>query len=78
LIVSASNSTFGKIVVSGRKKMALPDPRAAPFFFNAPAGCPCLNRCSHSAPSRRIVATSSFDSALTTLAPTPWRPPAVL
>ena len=69
---------FGKIVVSGRKNTVVPLPRAGPFFFSAPTGCPCLNRSSHSAPSRRIVATSSFDSALTTLAPTPWSPPAVL
>ena len=77
-MISASNSTFGKIVESGWKKTVVPVPRAGPIFFNVPTGCPCLKRSSHSAPSRRTVATSSFDSALTTLAPTPWRPPAVL
>ena len=75
---SASKSTFGKIVVSGRKNTVVPMPRAGPTFFKAPTIAPCLKRISHCAPSRRTVATSSFDRALTTLAPTPWRPPAVL
>ena len=78
LIVSGSNSIFGKIVESGLKNTVVPDPRAAPTFLSEPTGCPCLNRISHCAPSRRTVATSSFDNALTTLAPTPWRPPDVL
>ena len=34
-------------------------------------GVPCRNRCSQVAPSRRTVATSSRDRALTTDAPTP-------
>ena len=37
----------------------------------APTVVPCLKRISQCAPSRLTVATSSFDSALTTLAPTP-------
>ncbi len=75
---SASNSVFGKIVGSGRKNTVVPVPRAGPVFLTPLTGAPCLNRCSHVAPSRLTVATSSFDSALTTDAPTPWRPPAVL
>ena len=78
MITAGSNSTFGKMVASGRKNTVVPVPRAGPSFFTAPTGTPCLNRCSHVAPSRFTVATSSFDSALTTLAPTPCRPPAVL
>jgi hypothetical protein len=77
-MTSGSNSTFGKIVESGRKNTVVPVPRAAPVFLRAPVAWPCLNRISHCAPSRRTVAINSFDSAFTTLAPTPCRPPAVL
>ena len=73
-----SNSTFGKIVGSGRKNTVVPEPRAAPTFFRLPSGRPCLNDISHWKPSRFTVATSSRESAFTTLAPTPCRPPAVL
>src|SRR5213592_2486120 len=77
-MIAGSNSIFGKIAASGWKYTLVPVPRAAPSFFRGPAGLPCLNRISHNPPSRFTVAISSFDSALTTLAPTPWRPPAVL
>ena len=77
-MTAASSSIFGKMPGSGWKYTFVPVPRAGPTFLGGPRGFPCLNRCSHSAPSRRTVATSSFDSAFTTLAPTPWRPPAVL
>ncbi len=77
-MTAASNSTFGKIVASGLKNTVVPVPRAGPSFFTAPCGTPCLNRCSHCAPSRLTVTTSSFESAHTTLAPTPCSPPAVL
>src|SRR5207302_563070 len=53
-------------------------PRAGPIFFSPLTAFPCLKRISHCEPSRLTVATSSFDSALTTLAPTPCSPPAVL
>ena len=46
--------------------------------YKTAAGLPCLNDISHCWPSRFTVATRSRDSALTTLAPTPWRPPEVL
>jgi hypothetical protein len=75
---SGSNSIFGKIVASGRKNTVVPLPRAAPPFVTPLTGTPCLNFCCHVAPSRLTVATSSFESAFTTLAPTPCRPPAVL
>jgi len=55
----------------------VPVPRAAPTRRSVLAGWPCVKRCSHRAPSRFDVATSSFESALTTLAPTPCSPPAV-
>ena len=77
-MMPASNSVFGKIVESGRKNTVVPVPRAGPSFFTPPTGAPCLYRCSQVEPSRRTVATSSRDSALTTDAPTPCRPPAVL
>ena len=77
-MTAASNSTFGKMAGSGWKYTVVPLPRAAPTFFGGPTGFPCRNCCCHCAPSRREVATSSFESAFTTLAPTPWRPPAVL
>ena len=69
---------FGKIVGSGRKNTVVPLPRAAPSFFTPPTGSPCLYFCSQVEPSRLTVATSSRESALTTDAPTPCRPPAVL
>ena len=75
---AGSNSIFGKIAASGWKYTVVPLPRAGPSFFSPLTGLPCLNRISHCVPSRFTVATSSFDSALTTLAPTPCRPPAVL
>ena len=75
---AGSNSTFGKIVESGWKYTLVPLPRAAPTFFRAPWTWPRLNDISHSAPSRFTRASRSVDSAFTTLAPTPCRPPAVL
>ena len=77
-MIAGSNSIFGKMAASGWKYTVVPVPRAAPSFFSGPTGLPCLKRISHCAPSRSTVATSSFDSALTTLAPTPCSPPAVL
>ena len=77
-MICASNSTFGKITGSGRKNTVVPLPRATPVFFRGATGLPCLKLISYCAPSRRTVATRSRESALTTLAPTPCRPPAVL
>jgi hypothetical protein len=56
----------------------VPVPRAGPTFFSGPVGLPRLKIISHSAPSRFTCARNSVDSAFTTLAPTPCRPPAVL
>ena len=39
-MVAASNSTFGKIVASGRKNTVVPVPRAAPSFLTGVAGLP--------------------------------------
>ena len=75
---AASNSTLGKMVGSGWKYTVVPVPRAGPSFCSGPDGLPRLNAISHSAPSRFTCARSSVESALTTLAPTPCRPPAVL
>jgi hypothetical protein len=77
-MICGSNSTLGKMVGSGRKNTVVPLPRAGPTFFSPVAGLPCLKVISHCWPSRRTVAVSSRDSALTTLAPTPCSPPAVL
>ncbi len=66
------------MVGSGWKKTVVPLPRAGPIFFSPPSATPRLNVISHSAPSRFTRATSFVDSAFTTLAPTPCRPPAVL
>ena len=63
---------------SGLRCAVVPLPRAAPTFLRLPCGVPCLKVISYWWPSRLTVATSSRDKALTTLAPTPCRPPAVL
>jgi hypothetical protein len=75
---AGSNSILGKMAGSGWKYTVVPLPRAEPICLSGPVGLPCLKRISHCEPSRFTVATSSFDSALTTDAPTPCRPPAVL
>ena len=75
---AGSNSTLGKIVGSGLNKTVVPVPREVPIFLTGPVGLPRLKRCCHCWPSRLDVATNSFDNALTTLAPPPCRPPAVL
>ncbi|MNC96060.1 hypothetical protein D3C83_133320 [compost metagenome] len=77
-MVAASNSTLGKIVGSGWKYTVVPVPRAGPTFLTGPVGLPRLNAISHNAPSRFTVAFRSVERALTTLAPTPCSPPAVL
>ena len=77
-MTAGSNSILGKIAASGWKYTVVPVPRAGPTFFRAVTALPCLKRISHCEPSRLTCATRSFDSALTTLAPTPCSPPAVL
>ena len=47
-------------------------------FLQLPLALPWRNSISHSAPSHLMVATNRFDSALTTDALTPCRPPLVL
>ena len=74
-IVSPSNLVVLKMVSSGWKKMTVPCPRNGPSFSNLPCGRPFENVCWYSYPSFRTVATSFFDSAFTTLAPTPCSPP---
>ena len=76
-MTSASKAVDGKMVASGRKKIVVPLPRAGPIRRSGVTGRPRAKRCSQRAPSRVEVATSSFDRALTTLAPTPCSPPAV-
>ena len=44
-------------------------------LFQLAGGLPRLKVCCHSKPSRRMVATSLRDRALTTDEPTPCRPP---
>src|SRR5512143_897252 len=44
-------------------------------FLRLPLGFPRENSWVHSYPSRQTVAMNTSDSAFTTDAPTPWRPP---
>ena len=73
----ASKAVFGKIRGSGWKRIVVPEPRAGFSFRSAATGFPRRKLCCQRKPSRFDVAISSCDSALTTLAPTPCRPPAV-
>ncbi len=77
-MIAGSNSVFGKIVGSGWKNTVVPVPRAGPSFTMFPWAWPFRNSICHSAPPRFTFATSFVESAFTTEAPTPWRPPDVL
>ena len=56
--------------------MVVPLPRAGPTFFSLLVGTPRANDCSQRKPSRLMRATIDAESAVTTEAPTPCRPPA--
>ena len=56
----------------------VPEPRDGSPFSTGPAGFPRRYFWVKVSPSRRTSATRLFDSALTTLAPTPCSPPATL
>ena len=78
--VSALNDVRGKIAGSGVNVIVVPVPRTSVDFARRSlvTGLPCENSILYWAPSRLTTAISFLESALTTDAPTPCRPPEVL
>jgi len=62
---------------SGQKRRRVPVLRlpTVPTTSSAELRSPSRNSIRCSWPSRRITTSTRFDSAFTTLTPTPWRPP---
>src|SRR5215207_10363552 len=79
LIVSNENSTVSNISASARKLVRVPrrDP-CGPSFLTLPSGLPRSYSCDHTLPSRADSTRIHEERALTTLTPTPWRPPETL
>ena len=77
--LSAENSVVSsKISLSGRNAIVVPVSFVSPTTVIGPWGSPRENSCRWTFPSRRTSATSHSESAFTTDAPTPWRPPETL
>ena len=77
--VCARNSVSSKIVASGQNEIVVPCFFDAAVLVSLSWGLPPLAKCcSHLPPSRWISTSRRLDSALTTDAPTPWRPPEIL
>ena len=80
-MVWARNSMSSKMTGSGQNVTVVPvRPRGAlPVTSSRPWGLPPFaNSMLWCEPSRSISSRSRVDSALTTLMPTPWRPPDTL
>ena len=72
-----ANFVVSKNFSSGQKRMVVPVLRlpTVPATFNSCFFFPSAYHMKYSWPSRRTHTCSFFDSALTTLTPTPCRPP---
>ena len=67
------------MVSSGINLTVVPVLLVVPTFFKSESKCPpFLNEISYLPPSRHILTFIHLESALTTDAPTPWRPPDTL
>ena len=67
--------------ISGSARNRVRVPRRSPcgpIFFTGPSGLPRRYSCAHTPPSRAVSTRSHSERALTTLTPTPCRPPDTL
>src|SRR5690242_3174551 len=79
LIVSKEYSVVSNIVGSAMKDVVVPrrEP-CGPILRTPDFGLPRSYSCIQTLPSRAVSTRIDDDSALTTLTPTPWRPPETL
>ena len=75
---SKSNTVSSKISWSGLNNTLVPCSSDSPIFVKSHKTFPLEYFCCHMKPSLLTVTSQYSDNALTTEAPTPWRPPDTL